>query len=83
MAARTGAGIALTRPDVLPPLVKTEIERLVDGFSFPLITIVGGVTSVYPSVQTELEGLIALGSPTSRPSGTSTTENVPSEVLKD
>ncbi len=84
VAARTGAGIALTRPDVLPPLVKTEIERLVTGFSFPLITIVGGVTSVYPSVQTELETLVgALGSPTTRPAGTLTTQNIPDSVLRD
>lgn len=77
VAARTGAGIALTRPDTVPASVMSEIERLVDGFSYPLITIVGGTASVHPSVETDLQGLFETAlPPTQRPAGTQTDRNI-------
>lgn len=78
VAARTDAGVALTRPDSVPVGILDEIDRLISGSAFPLITIVGGEAAVHPSVQTQLEGLFgASPAPADRPAGTSMDSNVP------
>lgn len=59
VAARTGAGVALTRPDSVPAAVRTEIQRLVAGWPFPLITIVGGTGAVGTAVEDDLRGLVS------------------------
>ncbi|WP_151525613.1 cell wall-binding repeat-containing protein [Serinicoccus kebangsaanensis] len=80
VAARTGAGVALTRPDAVPTGVLEEIERLTTGFSFPLITIVGGEAAVHASVETQLQGLVdALGQPAERSADQQTEANLPQE----
>lgn len=81
VAARTDAGIALTRPDAVPAAVLGEIERLIDEVSFPLITIVGGPLAVNPSVETQLQGLFGgAAAPTARSvEGGSTDANLPQE----
>lgn len=80
VAARTGAGVALTRPEAVPAAVMTEVDRLITGFSFPLITIVGGEAAVHPTVQAQLQALFgAAAPPAARPSGSSTTGNLPQE----
>ncbi|GAA4867892.1 cell wall-binding repeat-containing protein [Serinicoccus chungangensis] len=80
VAARTGAGVALTRPDAVPAGVLDEVERLVTGFSFPLITIVGGELAVHDTVETQLLGLVGgLADPTARDTGGSTDRNIGQE----
>lgn len=80
VAARTGAGVALTRPDAVPAGVLAEIDRLVDGFSYPLITIVGGEGAVHASVETQLLGLVAaLADPAQRSTGGLTERNIGQE----
>ncbi|SOC52430.1 cell wall-binding repeat-containing protein [Ornithinimicrobium cerasi] len=80
VAARTGAGVALTRPDAVPAAVLTEIGRLIDEVSFPLITIVGGTLAVNPSVETQLQGLFEdAAAPTSRAAAGRTDGNLPQE----
>ncbi|ANS79916.1 N-acetylmuramoyl-L-alanine amidase [Serinicoccus hydrothermalis] len=80
VAARTGAGVALTRPDAVPAGVLDEVERLVTGFSFPLITIVGGEVAVHDTVETQLLGLVGgLADPTERSDGGQTGANIPQE----
>lgn len=77
VAARTGAGVALTKPDTVPTVVMTQIERLIDEVSFPLITIVGGPVAVNPSVETQLRGLFSTSlPPTERATGTQTKSNL-------
>lgn len=77
VAARTGAGVALTRPDTVPAPVLAQIERMIDEVSFPLITIVGGTGAVNESVETQLQGLFGdASSPAERPTGTRTDSNV-------
>lgn len=63
VAGRTGAGIALSRPDQVPASVMTEIERLTDGFSFPLITIVGGEGALSSDVYDQLLALFPADAP--------------------
>lgn len=72
VAGRTGAGIALSRTDEVPANVMTEIERLTTGFSFPMISIVGGEASLSQSVYDQLLALFP-GS-ASVPTAPSTTE---------
>jgi putative cell wall-binding protein len=80
VAARTDAGVALTRPDSVPAGILDEIDRLISGSAFPLITIVGGEAAVHPSVQAQLEALFAgAADPADRPAGTLTESNVPTE----
>lgn len=80
VAARTDAGVALTRPDSVPAGMLAEIDRLISASAFPLITIVGGEAAVHPSVQTQLEALFSAGAdPADRPTGTTTGSNVPTE----
>ncbi|WP_134773377.1 cell wall-binding repeat-containing protein [Ornithinimicrobium flavum] len=80
VAARTDAGVALTRPDSVPAGILDEIDRLISGSAFPLITIVGGEAAVHPSVQAQLEALFGgAADPADRPAGTSTESNVPTE----
>ncbi|GAA5161206.1 hypothetical protein GCM10011366_09090 [Ornithinimicrobium tianjinense] len=80
VAARTGAGVALTRPDSVPAAVMTQIDRLIAEVSFPLITIVGGPVAVNPSVEAQLQTLFSsAAAPASRPSGTLTESNIPTE----
>ena len=57
VAGRTGAGIALSRTDNVPASVMAEIERLTDGFSFPLISIVGGEAALSSDVYDQLLAL--------------------------
>ena len=77
VAARTGAGVALTKPDVVPAAVITQITRLIHEVSYPLITIVGGTVAVNDSVETQLQGLFgAAQPPTERPTGTQTDANI-------
>lgn len=77
VAARTGAGVALTKPDTVPSAVMTQVARLIEEVSFPLITIVGGTVAVNESVETQLQGLFGTSlPPTERPTGTQTDSNV-------
>lgn len=77
VAARTGAGVALTKPDAVPTVVMDQIERLIDEVSFPLITIVGGPGAVNPSVEAQLQALFGTTlPPAERPTGTQTDSNV-------
>ncbi|WP_109473257.1 cell wall-binding repeat-containing protein [Ornithinimicrobium cavernae] len=57
VAGRSGAGIALSQTDHVPAGVMTEVERLTTGFSFPLVTIVGGEAALSADVHTQLLGL--------------------------
>ncbi|OLT41999.1 hypothetical protein BJF86_03165 [Serinicoccus sp. CNJ-927] len=78
VAARTGAGVALTRPEAVPVGVLDEVERLITGFSFPLITIVGGEVAVHDTVKTQLLGLVGgLADPTERSGAGSSESNIP------
>ncbi len=78
VAARTGAGVALTRPDEVPAGIMDEIDRLISSTSFPLITIVGGTAAVNPSVETQLQTLFGTtAEPARRPHGTRTDSNIP------
>ena len=80
VAARTGAGVALTRPEAVPAGVLDEVERLVTGFSFPLVTIVGGELAVHDTVETQLQGLVdGLADPAARPTGVLTDRNIGQE----
>lgn len=54
VAGRTGAGIALAQTDHVPASAMTEIQRLTTGFSFPLVTIVGGEVALSETVHDEL-----------------------------
>ncbi|AXH95787.1 cell wall-binding repeat-containing protein [Ornithinimicrobium avium] len=78
VAARTGAGVALTRPAAVPAGIMDEIDRLISSTPYPLITIVGGTTAVNPSVETQLQTLFGSSpAPAQRPQGTQTDSNVP------
>ncbi|GAA1181334.1 hypothetical protein GCM10009584_24230 [Ornithinimicrobium humiphilum] len=88
VAARTGAGVALTRPDAVPAGVLSEIERLVGGWPFPLVTIVGGEVAVNPSVEDELRGVVGSTSEAARDAAarsgeqtrpTATSSNLPAD----
>lgn len=80
VAARTFAGVALTRPDAVPASIMDEIDRLVAGESFPLITIVGGTAAVHESVETQLLGLFSTAAaPAERATGTQTESNLPTQ----
>lgn len=57
-AAHGDAPIALTRPAAVPPAVLTEIQRYVEFDTAPLITVVGGPTSVQDTVLLQLYALL-------------------------
>lgn len=80
VAARTGAGVALTRPAQVPDEIMAEIERLISTTAFPLITIVGGTAAVNPAVETQLQELFAQEpAPAGRPAGGQTDTNLPTQ----
>lgn len=58
VAGRTGAPVALSRPDRVPAAVVDEISRIVEGSSAPQITLVGGEGALHPSVRTQLETVL-------------------------
>lgn len=81
VAARTGAGVALTRPSSVPGAIMGEIVRLTAGESFPLITIVGGENAVNASVETQLLGLFPKPQPAETGTGStgSAQSNLPTQ----
>lgn len=78
VAGRTGAGIALSRYDEVPASVMTEIERLTDGFSFPLISIVGGEAALSSDVYDQLLALFGVAAEPTTPPTADLDGNLPS-----
>ncbi|MCK0112756.1 cell wall-binding repeat-containing protein [Ornithinimicrobium sp. F0845] len=79
VAGRTGAGIALSRPDSVPASVMTEIERLTDGFSYPLVSIVGGEAALSSDVYDQLLALFPVSAPPEPAAPGSMSSNNPQE----
>jgi putative cell wall-binding protein len=70
VAGRTGAGIALSRTGEVPASVMTEVERLTTGFSYPLVTLVGGEAALTSDVFDQLLALFDTASaPAEQPAG--------------
>lgn len=77
VAGRTGAGIALSRHDAVPASVMTEIERLTEGFSYPLVTVVGGEAALSSAVFDQLLALFEAAAEPAAPSVTELDSNNP------
>ncbi|GAA1146199.1 cell wall-binding repeat-containing protein [Ornithinicoccus hortensis] len=79
VAGRTGAGIALSRHDEVPASVMTEVERLTDGFAFPLVTIVGGEAALSSDVYDQLLALFGTAAAPAAPTVGDTDGNLPDQ----
>lgn len=81
VAGRTGAGIALSRTDAVPASAMAQIERLTLGFSYPLVSVIGGEAALSEDVFNQLLGLFgpAAAARSTLPPATEMTSNLPSD----
>lgn len=81
VAGRTGAGIALSRTDAVPASAVSEITRLTTGFSYPLISVIGGEAALSEDVFNQLLTLVGASAElrSTQPPVTEMTSNHPSD----
>lgn len=77
VAGRTGAPIALSRPDGVPASVMDEVTRVVGVSSSPQVTLVGGEAALHGAVQDQLEAMFATTAEELSRQGASTERNLP------